>query len=96
MYGAGDTDSGFLEVDGVQIWTRGRAGRFNCRPGFVDDSSSINGTSSLESKCYRDIDLNVPHSSLSLTLAIGATLSSCATSQAVWGFSNVQVPPNKS
>ena len=87
----GDTlDSGFLQVDGEELWRRTRASEFNCRPGFVEDSNHINGTASRESKCFRDIELNIPHSAASFMLTIGASLS-CANTDAFWGFSDVQV-----
>jgi hypothetical protein len=78
-------------VDGVELWARGRAaGGFNCRPGFVEYTDNIDGVAPADSKCYRDLDLNIAHSSASFTMTLGAKLN-CANSNAFWGFSDVQV-----
>jgi hypothetical protein len=83
-----ESERGYVDVDGIEIWSRGRTKDTSseCKNGF--SSYSANGDP-LQDKCYYEIDVSILHTAAQLKVVFGCNIAGPETIS--WGFSNVRI-----
>jgi len=83
---------GYMLVDGIEKW-KGQCGAHSCSPDFVEYSGTFPnpwGGDRSGHKCYKDIDISMPHTSDTLKLTFKTNMNQGKSDES-WGYSHVKL-----